>query len=899
MKTTNETTTRPWHALDIEEVYQTLDSSEQGLSEREAERRLHQHGANRLTMATGRGPLKRFFCQFRNVLIYVLLIAGLVTAAIEHWIDSGVIFSVVLINAFIGFFQEGKAEKALDAIRSLLTHQAMVRRDSRNFLISSETLVPGDVVMLESGDKVPSDLRLLSVKNLRVDESMLTGESLPVEKHSLVIDSNAALGDRYCMAYSGTFITYGTATGIVAATGDKTELGRISSMLRTVSPLTTPLLRQISRFSQLLTFAIITLATATFAYGWYVQHSSLKDLFMSAVGLAVAAIPEGLPAIMTITLAIGVQRMAKRNAIIRRLPAVETLGSVSVICSDKTGTLTCNEMTVRSLFIDGMQCSVSGEGYDPHGDIELDGHPIALDVHPNVIELIKAGALCNSASLELNAGSWKVHGDPTEGALLTLARKAALDPELLSQEMPRIDTIPFESEHRYMASLHHDHSGHCFIFVKGAPERVLEMCTLERHRGVDQPIRLRQWHETMHDMADRGQRLLAIAFKTATPLQTQIRYDDIETGLTLLGIVGMIDPPRSEAVKAVQDCQRAGIRVKMITGDHAVTAAAIAAQIDIGDRTVLSGKDMDKMDDDQLATATRDIDVFARTSPENKLRLVTVLQADGQTVAMTGDGVNDAPALKRADVGVAMGRKGTEVAKEASEMVLADDNFASIAHAVEEGRGIYDNLKKSIIFILPTNGGEALTIVAAIVTGKVLPITPVQILWVNMITAVTLALTLAFEPPERNIMLRKPRKPNEPLLSKFLIWRILFVSLIIVTGTFGLFLWERSLGTSIAEARTVAVNTLVCFEIFYVFNSRYLHDSVLNPHGLFGNWLLWGAVVLLCLFQFAFTYWHPMQVLFGTTAIDLHTWNMIITVSASVFLLVEIEKFVIRLYKSY
>ncbi|MGR9036318.1 MAG: HAD-IC family P-type ATPase, partial [Gammaproteobacteria bacterium] len=664
-----------------------------------------------------------------------------------------------------------------------------------------------------------------------------------------------------------------------------------------VSHLTTPLLRQIAGFSRWLTAAILTIASATFAYGWFVQHSSLKDLFMSAVGLAVAAIPEGLPAIMTITLAIGVQRMARRNAIIRRLPAVETLGSVTVICSDKTGTLTCNEMTVESVFTNNMLFAVKGEGYDPQGLIELENQAISVDDHPYLFDLLRAAVLCNNACLEYTAGQWTIQGDPTEAALLTLARKAGLDAGLLSQEMPRIDSIPFESEHRYMATLHHDQSGHAFVFVKGAPERLLSMCSLQRTEGEDVPINLNHWHEIMQLMAGRGQRLLAIAFKSSDEAKTQIEIADTPPGLPMLGIVGMIDPPRQEAIQAVKECQNAGIRVKMITGDHAVTAAAIAAQINIGDGSALTGADIDRMSDRELTEAVRRVDVFARTSPENKLRLVTALQADGEVVAMTGDGVNDAPALKRADVGVAMGKKGTEVAKETSEMVLADDNFASIAHAVEEGRGIYDNLKKSIIFILPTNGGEALIIVAAIATGRMLPITPVQILWVNMITAITLALTLAFEPTERMIMTRMPRKPNEPLLSLFLIWRIVFVSLIIVTGTFALFLWEQSLGTPIEEARTVAVNTLVGFEMFYVFNSRYLHKSILNVHGLFGNRLIWLAIAVLSVLQIAFTYWRPMQQLFGTVAIDLDTWKMIVTVASSVFVLVEIEKFFIRLFK--
>jgi len=887
---------RAWHSLSPEAACAELGSTEQGLSSQEAKLRLAQYGSNKLTAVVGRSTLKRFLSQFHNVLIYVLIAAAGVTAALEEWVDSGVIVSVVVVNALIGFIQEGKAEKALDAIRNMLTQQAMVWRDGKNVLMPAGQLVPGDIVTVESGDKVPADLRLLQVKNLRVDESMLTGESMPVEKKIAVADANAPLGDRFCLAYSGTLVTYGTGLGIVVGTGDKTEIGRISSMLRTVPQLTTPLLKQIAGFSTWLTLAILTVASATFAYGWTIQHASLTELFMSVVGVAVAAIPEGLPAIMTITLAIGVQRMAKRNAIIRRLPAVETLGSVTIICSDKTGTLTCNEMTAKSVFVNNKLFTVEGVGYDPYGDFQLAGETTAAKDHPHLHELIRAAALCNNARLEHKSGNWIVHGDPTEGALITLAHKAGMDTDTLNQDMPRTDTIPFESEHRYMATLHHDRGGHAFIFIKGAPEQVLGMCGLQRINGEDSPIHAADWRQMMETIAGQGQRLLAVAFKTAPPTQKQIKHADVETGLTLLGVVGMIDPPRPEAIQAVRKCQNAGIRVKMITGDHAATAAAIAAQINIGDGQVLSGEKLDRMSDSELKEAIGTIDVFARTSPENKLRLVTALQANGHVVAMTGDGVNDAPALKRADVGVAMGKKGTEVAKESSEMVLADDNFASIAHAVEEGRGIYENLKKAIIFILPTGAGEALTIVAAILMGEALPITAVQILWVNMITAVTLALTLAFEPPERNIMSRKPRKPNEPLLSGLLVWRILFVSLIMVAGAFGLFLWERALGTDIKQAQTVTVNTLVVFEMFYIFNSRYLYHSVLNVHGLFGNLWIWLAVFTLILFQMAFTYSPPMQMLFGTVGLDALTWRMIIAVASSVFILVELEKFFIRLF---
>lgn len=866
------------------------------LSPQEAQQRLTQYGFNKLTSVGKQGVFTRFLRQFHNVLVYVLLAAAGVTAAIGHWTDSSVIVCVVVINALIGFIQEGKAEKALDAIRNMLTLAATVFRDGKHFTVPAEQLVPGDVVSLESGDKVPADLRLLQVKNLRIDESMLTGESLAVEKNTAVTDSAAPLGDRFCLAYAGTLITYGTAVGLVINTGDRTEIGRISTLLRTVSNLTTPLLRQIAGFSTWLTVAILVVASATFAYGWYFQHSSVTDLFMSVVGLAVAAIPEGLPAVMTITLAMGVQRMAKRKAIVRRLPAVEALGSVTVICSDKTGTLTCNEMTAKSVFVNNTLFTVSGVGYEPIGNFGLGQESTDVSTHPYLHELLSAAALCNNARLEQQTGNWLVHGDPTEAALITLAHKASINTDLLNHALPRADTLPFESEHRYMATLHHDHSGEAFMFVKGAPERVLAMCAWQRLAGKDQPLDSDHWQQIMVQMACSGQRLLAIAVKTAPAAQKHITFSDVDSGMILLGIIGMIDPPRAEAVNAVRKCQNAGIRVKMITGDHAVTASAIAQQINIGDGSILSGEQVDRMTDGELKIAIRTVDVFARTSPENKLRLVTALQADGHTVAMTGDGVNDAPALKRADVGIAMGKKGTEVAKESSEIVLADDNFASIAAAVEEGRGIYDNLKKSIIFILPTGAGEAFIIIMAIMMGEILPITAVQILWVNMITAVTLSLTLAFEPPEHNIMNRPPRKPNEPLLSTFLVWRIVFVALIMVVGTFGLFLWEQSRGASIEQARTVTVNALVTFEIFYVFNSRYLHHSVLNIQGLFGNQLIWLAVFLLLDLQMVFTYWPPMQVLFGTAAIDRYTWLMIVTVGSSVLVLVEIEKFFMRLF---
>jgi magnesium-transporting ATPase (P-type) len=868
-----------------------------GLSQTNAQHRLQEYGPNRLQTTKKKGPLARFLAQFHNVLIYVLLGAGGVTALLGHWVDSGVILSVVVINAIIGFIQEGKAEKALEAIRNMLSQQALVKRDGKFVSLPADQLVPGDIVSLQSGDKVPADLRLFKIHELRIEEAMLTGESVPVEKTISPVAEHAAIGDRKCLAYSGTLVTYGQGLGVVVTTGDRTEIGRISGMLRDVQTLTTPLLRQMATFAKWLTIAIGIIAAATFAYGVLLQDYSASEMFLAAVGIAVSGIPEGLPAIMTITLAIGVQRMARKNAIIRRLPAVETLGSVTVICSDKTGTLTRNEMTVRTVVTGAGICEVSGAGYDPHGTFTLDDNDVTPEEFPLLHEVSQAALLCNDATLTEVDGQWQMQGDPTEGALVTLALKAGLEHNYCQKQFPRTDSIPFESQHRFMATLHHDHAGHGFVYLKGAPERVLEMCHEQRMRGEDVPLDKAYWETCMHTMASRGQRLLAIAFKQEMAELQSLTFSDVEDGLTLLGIVGIIDPPREEAIQAVHTCQAAGIRIKMITGDHAVTARAIGSQMGIGDGvTVVNGTELDNASEDQLREAVQCSDIFARVSPEQKLQLVTALQSDGQVVSMTGDGVNDAPALKRADVGVAMGLKGTDVAKEAAEMVLTDDNFASIAHAVEEGRTVYDNLKKSILFVLPTNGGEMLTIIGAILLGRQLPITPVQILWINMITAVTLALALAFEPPERNVMQRPPRNPKEPILSGFLIWRIIFVSLILVIGTFGLFLWEREHGASIELARTVAVNTLVAFEIFYLFSARYLLAPSLTMEGLFGNRYVLYAIGLLILMQLGFTYLGPMQTLFATTALSIDAWLRVIVVASSVLFMVEIEKMLLRKY---
>ena len=885
-----------WHAESSKRVLELLETTPDGLSKEEVTHRLAKYGTNRLPEPKARSALVRFLYQFHNVLIYVLIAAGAVTAMLGHWIDASVILVVVFLNAVIGFVQEGKAENALRAIRQMLSPNAMVMRDGRQITIQAEALLPGDIVLLQPGDKVPADLRLFRIKGLQIQESVLTGESMAVEKIIEPVAQESVIGDRLCMAYSGTLVTHGQAAGIVVETGAQTEIGRISRMVSEVESVTTPLLRQMAQFGRWLTLAILAIAVITFSFGLLVRDYAAAEMFLAAVSLAVAAIPEGLPAIMTITLAIGVQRMAQRNAIIRRLPAVETLGAVTVICSDKTGTLTRNEMTVRSIATAARLFELEGTGYDPHGAILLSNRDALLDECPLLLEVVRAAVLCNDASLEQKEREWLVHGDPMEGALLISGLKMGLDIEEEAKQYPRTDLIPFESEHRFMATLHHSHTGDAFVFLKGAPERLLEMCALQQTIDGDQPLNKAYWLSRIEEMAQQGQRVLAIAVKPVSHEQMELTFSDVESGLTMLGMFGLIDPPREEAMGAVQQCAQAGIRVKMITGDHGATARAIARQLKLQNADdVLTGQELESMSENELRQRVLDVDVYARVNPEHKLLLVRLMQEQGLIVAMTGDGVNDAPALKRADVGTAMGYNGTEAAKEAAEMVLADDNFASITHAVEEGRTVYDNLKKAILFILPTNGGEALIILAAILFGfQQLPLTPVQILWVNMITAVTLALSLAFEPPEQNVMRRPPRNAHEPMLTSHLVWRVLFVSIILMSGTFGLFIWDMAQGATIEHARTVAVNTLVMFEIFYLFSARYINTSVFNLAGFTGNRYVLIAIGILVIFQLGFTYLAPMQALFGTAAIDFTIWLRILLVSSSVLFLVELEKYVVR-----
>ncbi|MCW8906510.1 MAG: cation-transporting P-type ATPase [Sedimenticola sp.] len=890
---------RPWHAWTREAVFSELSAVVTGLDTAEAARRLERYGPNRLPETPPRGPLMRLLAQFHNLLIYVLLGAGLIAAAMGHWVDTIVILGVVLVNAMIGFVQEGKAEDALRAIRDMLSSQAMVLRDGRHVSMSAGELVPGDIVLLQSGDKVPADLRLFRAKGLQIQEAVLTGESVAVEKGTEEVTEDAALGDRLCMAYSGTLVTHGQASGIVVATGAATEIGRISGLVAQVESLTTPLLRQMAVFSRWLTGAVLVLALAMFAFGVLVRGFSAAEMFMTVVGLAVAAIPEGLPAILTVTLAIGVTRLAGRNAIIRRLPVVETLGSVSVICSDKTGTLTRNEMTVQSIATVECLYTVEGTGYIPRGGFLREDQPIEADQAQLLMHMIRAALLCNDATLEQRADDWRVHGDPMEGALVVLAVKASLEPEEQRRQHPRADLIPFDSEHKFMATLHHSHDGSAIIYLKGAPEQVLARCAkVQGAAGDEQPLDVERWQLQVEELANQGQRVLAVACKPARANQQELDFNDVKEGLVLLGLFGLIDPPRTEAIEAVAECRSAGIRVKMITGDHAGTALAIAAQLDLENSAeAITGHDLDQMDDAALGARAREVDVYARVSPEHKLRLVTLLQAQGAIVAMTGDGVNDAPALKRADVGIAMGHKGTEAAKEASEMVIADDNFASIVHAVEQGRTVYDNLKKAIVFLLPINGGEALSIMIAVLFGFTLPITPVQILWVNMVSSVALAMALAFEATEPNTMRRSPRPASEAMLSGFLLWRIALVSVLMAAGVFGIFGWASMHGSTLQESRTYAVNTLVAMEVFYLFSVRYLRAPSFKLDQLFSSRAALIAVSVVVTLQLFFTYVPFMERFFDTRPVDFVHGVEIIALGMVLFMILELEKLALRRWR--
>ncbi len=911
------------HARTAHDVVGTLGVTAGGLTGADAAKRLDRFGRNELPREERASALSRFLAQFNNVLIYVLLGSALITAIMGHLIDASVILGVVLINAVIGFVQEGKAEASLDAIRNMIAPQAIAMRGGTRVKIAAAEVVPGDVLLLEAGDRVCADVRMLEAQSLRIDEAVLTGESVPVDKGTAAVPVDAALGDRTGMAFSGTLVTAGHGRGVVVATGQATELGKISGMLARVTKIKTPLIAKMDAFAGQLTVFILGLAAVTFAFAVWVRDYTVQDAFLNMVGMVVAAIPEGLPAVLTITLAVGVQRMSSRNAIIRRLPAVETLGSVSTICTDKTGTLTRNEMSVASVWCVGRSYEVSGIGYAPEGGVSCDGARVEPADVPALSALARCALLCNDAELRDTDSGWRVQGDPMEGALLAFGSKAWGAVAPVQEAAPRLAEIPFDAAHRYMATLHGDarSSANRFLVVKGAPERMLELTDVAWSQNGPDPddandaVRTRliagqpvpcallnqdTWQAAIEAIAARGQRVLALAIGPARADQDTLSHDDLGTDLVLVGLVGLIDPPRDEAIAAVADCQAAGVAVKMITGDHAATARAIAGQLGLcnPDR-VLTGRDVEATDDEALRSHVRDTNVFARMSPEHKLRLVTALQANGAITAMTGDGVNDAPALKRSDIGVAMGQNGTEAAKEASDMVLADDNFASIAAAVREGRTVRDNITKVIGWTLPTSGGETVIIITAILLGIAVPITPVQILWINMVTATALGLILAFEPAERGVMDRPPVDPGAPLLNAILVWRVVFVSLLIMVGAFSVLAWSLARGDTMDVARTVVVNAVVMMEIAYILSTRALSGRMFDTIALRPTPAFLVGIGSIVVLQLIYTFAPPLQSLFTSSPLAMAHWWAVLLTGALLYVVMEFEKIARRLLFSH
>ncbi len=894
-----ETTRRPqtqtrWHNQPSDAVLAALDSTAHGLSAAEAQRRLDETGPNRLPRPQGPSIATLLWRQVKSPLVLVLVATGLLAIALGKTTDGLVVLGVVFVNTLIGFVQEFRAGRAIESLQRMVPEQTHVVRGGETLVLPAADLVPGDVVTLQAGDRVPADVRLLHTRSLRVEEAALTGESVPAEKSTAVTVPDAPLGDRHGMAYSGTLVAAGTGTGVVVETGGRTELGRISQMIGEATTLETPLTRQMEKLGGVLTLAIGAVALVLLAVSM-VRGEDLVDAIIAAITMAVAAIPEGLPAIITIALAIGVQRMARRHALVRRLPSVETLGSTTTICSDKTGTLTRGEMTVKLLWTPQTgPLALEGVGYAPEGRLLQNGEAIGAAPAP-VEALLRTGVLCNDARLNQRDGAWHVAGDPTEGALVVAAEKAGLRALHLREAAPRLDAVPFSSERQLMATLHQS-SGHAPVaYLKGAPEAVLARCT-----GVPDGAM-----EVVERFAADGMRVLGFATRALPPGTTALQERDLDAGFIFLGLQAMIDPPRPEAIEAVEACRRAGIEVKMITGDHPVTARAIGRQMGLigADEEAVTGAELEKLSDADLAGVAQRARVFARVAPEHKLRIVRALQAQHHVVAMTGDGVNDAPALKQANIGVAMGLAGTAAAQEASDMVLTDDNFASIAAAVEEGRRIYDNLVKSLAFVLPTNIGEALIILAAVlffpvVNGTLLlPMLPTQILWINLVATVTLALPLAFEAMEPRLMQRPPRPARAPLLDRFVLLRTLGVAALMAAAAIALFLYEHrallgsgvSRADALAQAQTVAVTTVVLFQCFYLLQCRSLTHSILEI-GLGTNRLVYAGIGLLLVLQAGFVYLPFMNALFGSAPLDAGAWLRALGAALVVVPVIGVEK---------
>ncbi|MEZ2583111.1 cation-transporting P-type ATPase [Kluyvera intermedia] len=887
---------RPFYQQTVEETLINIDSTADGLNGSDATARLQQYGENALPQKPGKPAWMRFLAHFNDVLIYVLLAAALLKAVMGHWIDMTVILGVAVINALIGHIQESNAEKSLQSIRNMLSSEAVVVRQGSHETVPTTALVPGDIVVVRAGDRIPADLRVIEAHNLRVEEAILTGESTVVEKNTEALSGELPLGDRYNLLYSGTTVSSGGGKGVVVATGGDTELGHINQMMSDIEKHRTPLMVQMDKLGKTIFITILVMMAALFVFSILFRDMPVSELMLSLISLAVAAVPEGLPAIISIILSLGVQAMARHKAIIRKLPTVETLGAMTVICSDKTGTLTMNEMTVKAVITAQTTYRVEGDSYEPVGNIHPIDDPTPVTVAQGSLleRYLRTIDLCNDSQLMKDEqGLWKITGGPTEGALKVLAAKIplpALDTEMRSK-------IPFDSQYKYMSTLYRLGDEEV-ILITGAPDVLFRLCQFQQTDDGLQPFDQPYWESKIEEYAREGLRMVAAAWKPAANGQRELDHPDLQDGVILLGIAGMMDPPRPEAITAIADCLQAGIRVKMITGDHPQTAMSIGQMLGIGNAgSAITGRELEVMDDQQLSEAAQKYDIFARTSPEDKFRLVQALQSKQEVVGMTGDGVNDAPALKRADVGIAMGIKGTEVTKEAADMVLTDDNFATIARAVNEGRRVYDNLKKTILFIIPSNIAQGLLIIIALLAGNLIPLTPVLILWMNMATSATLSFGLAFEAGEKNIMNRPPRKPNLHVMDGYAIWRVVFVGLMIAISAFVLEAWLQPRGYSAEFIRTVLLQTLVTAQWFYMLNCR-VSDGFSLSKGLLENKGIWIVSGVLLVLQLLIIYAPFMQMLFGTESLPFRYWVITFVIGFAMFLIVEAEKMLTRRWRA-
>ena len=892
---TGGNTHRQAYQQTLAQILEQKQTQPEGLSRAEAAARLQKLGPNALPQKKGKPAWLRFLAHFNDVLIYILLAAAVMTAVMGHWVDTAVILGVTVINALIGYIQESNAEKSLQSIRNMLSSDAQVIRDGKHATIPTTDLVPGDIVVLRAGDRIPADMRLIEAHNLRVEEAILTGESTVVDKHTDALTGDLPLGDRTNMLFSGTTVSAGGGVGVVVATGQATELGRINQMMADVETNRTPLLVQMDKLGKAIFVIILAMMAVLFVFSVLLRDMPMGELLLSLISLAVAAVPEGLPAIISIILSLGVQAMARKRAIIRKLPTVETLGAMTVVCSDKTGTLTMNEMTVKAVITADSCYRVDGDSYEPVGNLYLEGSNEPVKVQPYTVleKYLRTIDLCNDSQLVRNElGHWGITGGPTEGALKVLATKASLEP--VTTEL--VAKIPFDSQYKYMAT-HYKLDAEEWVMVTGAPDVLFALCEQQQTaRGLATFDRA-YWESEMERFARQGLRMVAAAIKPADIGATTLDHSDLQQGLIFLGIAGMMDPPRPEAVDAIHTCQTAGIRVKMITGDHPQTAMSIGQMLGIHNATeAMTGYQLEHMDDDELAKAAVEYDIFARTSPEHKLRLVKALQKNGEVVGMTGDGVNDAPALRQADVGIAMGIKGTDVTKEAADMVLTDDNFATIASSVKEGRRVYDNLKKTILFIMPTNLAQGLLVVIALLAGNMIPLTPVLILWMNMATSATLSFGLAFEAAERNVMNRPPRKTGQHVMDAFAVWRVAFVGSMIAISAFILEAWLAPRGHSAEFVRTVLLQMLVTAQWLYMINCRNTDGFSIN-RGLLKNKGIWMVTGVLLLLQLAIIYLPVMQMMFGTEALPARYWFVTLAMGAVMFFIVEIEKRLTRRFR--